>query len=273
MQTKSLQTKMALHTALLVLLLSVAGMGKGYAYDFSAVCPTGQTLYYNITDATNHYVELTYPGTAFNFQYWTGFTEPIGDIVLSESVSYQGINYSVTSIGECAFAYCEGLTGSLTIPNSVTTIGYTAFRQCSGFTGILTIPNSVTTIGHGAFMECSGFTGNLIIPENVISIGGSTFLNCNGFTGDLTIPNSVTTIGELAFSGCRGFTGTLTIPNSVTSIDFYAFSNCNGFSEVHYNATNCADFSTNGYISYPFSGCGGSLTIGDNVERIPAYLL
>lgn len=272
MQTKSLQTKRALRTALLFLLLGVAGMGKGYAYDFSAICPTGQTLYYNISDATNHYVELTYPGTAFNFQYWTGFTEPIGDIVLSESVSYQGINYSVTSIGECAFAYCEGLTGSLTIPNSVTTIGDIAFRQCSGFTGILTIPNSVTTIGHGAFMECSGFTGNLIIPENVISIGGNTFLNCNGFTGDLTIPNSVTTIGELAFSGCSGFTGTLTIPNSVTSIDFYAFSNCNGFSEVHYNATNCADFSTNGYISYPFSGCGGSLTIGDNVERIPANL-
>ena len=58
MQTKSLQTKRALRAALLVLLLSVVGMGKGYAqnsqnYDFSAVCSTGQTLYYRYIEATN----------------------------------------------------------------------------------------------------------------------------------------------------------------------------------------------------------------------------
>lgn len=62
MKMKNLPMKKALHTALLVLLLSVAGMTKMYAFDFSAVCETGQTLYYNITDSTNHYVSLTCPG-------------------------------------------------------------------------------------------------------------------------------------------------------------------------------------------------------------------
>ena len=55
MKTKDLQLKRALRTALIVLLLNVVGMTKMYAYDFNAVCETGQRLYYNIIDATNHY--------------------------------------------------------------------------------------------------------------------------------------------------------------------------------------------------------------------------
>ena len=80
MQTKSLQRKRALPTALLVLLLSAVGMGKGYAYNFSAICPTGQTLYYKITDYNNYYVCLTYPG--YNaYSPWEGYTKPTGNII------------------------------------------------------------------------------------------------------------------------------------------------------------------------------------------------
>mgnify|MGYP006874684921 CR=1 FL=1 len=45
-----------------------------------------------------------------------------GDIVISESVNYNGTAYSVTGIGYAAFSGCSGLT-SVTIPNSVTSIG------------------------------------------------------------------------------------------------------------------------------------------------------
>ncbi|MDE6297493.1 MAG: leucine-rich repeat domain-containing protein, partial [Muribaculaceae bacterium] len=123
----------------------------------------------------------------------------IQDLVIPDDIVHEGNRYAVTTIGEQAFIYCRGLTGSLIIPNSVTTIGDLAFSDCSGFTGSLTIGNSVTTIGNFAFYDCSGFTGSLKIGDLVTTIGDSAFANCSGLTGSLPIGNSVTTIGDLAF--------------------------------------------------------------------------
>ena len=56
---------------------------------------------------------------------WYG-VEYSGEVIIPESVEYEGTDYSVKSIGESAFYECSGLT-SVTIGNSVTSIGYAAF--------------------------------------------------------------------------------------------------------------------------------------------------
>ena len=75
-----------------------------------------------------------------------------GDVVIPSSITVEGQEYPVASIGKDAFSYCSGLT-SVTIPNSVTSIGEDAFRDCSDLTSV-TIPNSVTSIGDYAFYLC-----------------------------------------------------------------------------------------------------------------------
>ena len=220
---------LSIRKGVLALLLALSlGMGTAYAYNFSAICSTGQTLYYNITDATNHYVEITCPGSSS----WSGYTQPTGNIELPSYVTHNGVTYTVTAIGYKAFFNCSGLTGSLTIPNTVTSIGHLAFQGCSGFHGSLTFGTGVTSIGMSAFYGCTHFSGSLTIPDSVTEIQNSTFWSCSGFTGSLIIPNSVTSIGATAFQDCTGFTGSLTLGTGVTSIDNGAFYRCTGFTSI-----------------------------------------
>ena len=180
-------------------------------------------LYYKITSNSEPYtVEVTYEILLGNYNY-SGLTTA----TIPETVTYNGITYSVTSIGEGAFWECSSLT-SITIPNSVMSIGNYAFYCCYSLTSI-TIPNSVTSIGSDAFCVCSSLT-SITIGNSVTSIGDEAFEYCSSLTS-ITIPNSVTSIGEDAFYECSSLTS-VTIGNSVTSIGSHAFRGCTSLTSI-----------------------------------------
>ena len=116
-------------------LILIIGIQAAYADTFVV----GE-LTYEILDATYKTIAVT-----------RGNYSALTTVDIPESVTY-GVPYSVTTIGNEAFASCDGLT-SVTIPNSVTSIGEWAFEGCTGLTSV-TIPNSVTTIGNNAFYGC-----------------------------------------------------------------------------------------------------------------------
>ena len=131
---------------LVVLLISLFSV-KASAHDIEVKNSDGVTIYYNYIN-NNSELAVSYRGNSYDSYSY----EYSGNVVIPESVTYNGKTYSVTSIGGSAFEKCSGLT-SITIPNSVTSIGQWAFYGCSGLTSV-TIPNSVTSIGVGAFQIC-----------------------------------------------------------------------------------------------------------------------
>lgn len=131
--------------------------------------------------------------------------EATGSITIPNTVSYSGINYAVTRIGDHAFSHTHSLHGTLTIGNNVKDIGDGAFLMCDSLSGNLIIPNSVMRIGSYAFQDCKSFKGSLVLPNSIDTIGTCAFEQCCGFDGTLIIPESVLYIGDMAFQMCSGF--------------------------------------------------------------------
>ena len=169
----------------------------------------------------------------------------------SEWITSITICEGVTSICDEAFYCSEGKyrnIKSVTIPDSVTTIGECAFCGCTGLTSVTISENSnLTTIGEWAFENCTGLT-SITIPDSVTTIGDKAFSDCDGLTSVTISENSnLTTIGECAFHGCTGLT-TVTIPDSVESIGHAAFSDCTALKELYVPASVK-------YAEYCFNGC------------------
>ena len=246
-------------------------------YDFSAVCETGQTLYYLITSEEEHTVTLTYPESeenqGFMGDYYFGHPEPQGEIILPSTVYYNDIQYSVTAIDDNAFNNCRNLTGTLTVPEGIVSIGAMAFLAC-GFTTVI-MPKSlevISTLSYGygsAFAYCSSLESISVDAENptlysennaIIKREGKVLVvGCK----TTTIPDDVETIGLSAFQGA-GDGGNLVIPNSVTSIDGYAFYECNFSGAITFSDS----LRYIGGSAFEWSKFSGSLTLPNSVTEI-----
>jgi len=196
-------------TLLLAVLMSMVGLQAFADFDTSYSVVVNGLDYYLDNDNLQAEVKSKSVGG-----YYTG------DIVIPSSITHEAKTYSVTSIGQNAFAGCSGLT-SVSIPNSVTSVGSNAFIGSSWYDNQ---PNGVVYAGLNVYKYKGTMPQNtsITIEQGTVSISPSAFYECYGLTS-ITIPNSVMRIGGSAFNGCSGL-ASVTIPNSVTSIGNAAFN-------------------------------------------------
>ena len=156
-----------------------------------------------------------------------------GAFEIPETVKIEGVDYTITRIGNGAFSNCRDIT-SITIPNTVTSIGERAFyfvEKEGGLTS-LEIPESVTSIGSEAFYGCH-YLERITLPSGITSIGDRWFCDCwhlksiNGSEdGTIVIPEGITSIGSNSFRNCQYDLKSVIIPEGVTNIGDHAFYDC-----------------------------------------------
>ena len=160
-----------------MLLITLFSCITSQAYDF---CVDG--IYYNIISDYGLTVEVTYKWLYYG-QGWTQhICEYVGDIVIPETVTYNGRTYKVTRIGENAFSTGgnnKEVNGyylkSITLPNTIESIGEGAFSNCNALRQII-IPSSVTKIETNA-IRCDNLKTCILLSKNaeIVAKNGSSF--------------------------------------------------------------------------------------------------
>lgn len=203
-------------------------------------------LYYDL-DKSNHTATVTYETTGSNNHALLP-----ADVVIPESVTYEGITYSVTKIGNEAFANCKMLE-SISVPSTVVQIGKEdsslAFSGCTSLKRIRFEDGTQKLIlgayynkdyksnyGSGLFRSCpleEVYIGrNISYKNNYYTFeeypqyyGYSAFYN-QPKLAKVTISSTVTEIPICLFKGCSVLSN-VSIHGRLTKIPAYSFDGCN----------------------------------------------
>lgn len=123
---------------------------------------------YRVTSDSLQTVEVTYKSsdTSKNgVEYADGYS---GTIVIPESVTNEGLTYSVTSIGESAFSGCTALTG-VEIPASVTMVDMSAFIGCSALASVNMTGTTPPILNNGSFADSQYASVIVRVPDGALA--------------------------------------------------------------------------------------------------------
>ena len=199
----------------------------------------------------------------------------VGDIVIGDSVSYDGASYAVTGMADEAFEDCNQLT-SIVLPQTLRYLGKNAFLRCTNLTSCIIPDSTITEIPFEAFWKAGLI--EFRVPEGVTTIVQRSFeqmpnlqrvhlansvksltswsfydlpalqdpiytdslfvLMPRSYSGAYTIPSGIKVICNDAFGGCTKITS-LTIPEGVERIESQSlfFSGHGKVSNLHIPAS------------------------------------
>ena len=198
---------------------------------------------FSIGDLT--FTVLTEDGNSGTVSVKATSTEISGKVIIPESVSNNGIVYTVTEIADQAFWKCSAMT-SVKIPESITYVGSLGFKECTSLDSLVfpnddmkfsywyvcqgctnltyvRLPEHLTRLSYFMFAECENLE-SIRIPESCVSFPDYTFFRCYKLK-EVNIPYGVPSLGMADFYECYELEH-LDIPPTVTSIGKQTFTRC-----------------------------------------------
>lgn len=170
-----------------------------------------------------------------------GASEYVADIVIPSFVDYNGLSYSVMSLGG-AFNEDTHLT-SITIPSSILYLEKECFKNCSKLQSVI-FNCMLEEIPSGAFEGCVSLS-KIVLPKRVRNLQDMAFKGCTSLE-EFICSEDLMSIGTSVFEKCKSlkkFDG-----KNVLIIGNSAFKDCANIEEIIFD--NVLDFP-----QYCFSGC------------------
>ena len=169
----------------------------------------GYSLYFSVTSSSAKTATLT----------GCTITKDTVDINIPYTVSFNGVNYKVTSIGENAFRNqkrIENVWGN----GCINEINSFAFAGCTNLSYVSGLFNTIS-IGNSAFMNCSKLE-NANFLDKAKKIGDNVFRGCTSLKY-VNAPK-LESMGSYAFAYCYGLTGINLENSTIKTIPDYAFA-------------------------------------------------
>ena len=192
--------------------------------DFSVPNSDGVTLYYNITDATQHTVEVTNYygqvalaslGGTVSWGSYIRYTTPV--LRVPSTVVYAGKTYMVTKVGKTAFAI--GTMTQVVLPNTIKELGDYCFYSCDQLTSV-NLPEGITSIGHDAFHGTFNLH-SVTLPSTLKTAGEWTFRD-SGIEYIYNLENTQLTELPVQFAGMNVGLKEVKLPQTLRKIGAYS---------------------------------------------------
>lgn len=193
-------------------------VANGVAYIVSGLGDDGNTVKVTYQKTDNDKTD----NSSITAANKTGYS---GDVVVPNSVSYQGISFDVTALDEKCFYSASNLE-SVVLPEGITTIPAYAFNSCSNLNHI-DIPSSVKEIATYAFIYCSKLD-QVDLPVGLTTLGIRSFQNTG--ISSINLPEGVTEIPQYCFYGTP--LTSVILGDGITSLGSNCFQSCSKLQSV-----------------------------------------
>ncbi len=249
-------------------LLSALNISDGRKWNWQ------QEIYCGIRKAESPYEEdgLIFSKNGRNSVTLTGGNAK-ENLVIPASVTIDGEQYAVSTIGEAAFKENEAIT-SITIPASVTTIKDDAFAWCKNLKNVI-IEDSETPLNMGRYMFTECPIEKLYLGRSLTEVEPIFIYRP---IKEVEFGQYVRSLSDMEFF-CTDLES-ISIPASVSHIGAAAFGRCAKMKTINVNLANTAYCSVDGVlfdkdrnilIQYPCSKEGRTYVVPKSVTTIATY--
>ena len=206
------------------------------------------------------------------------------NVVIPETVTYEGVTYTVTTIDAHAFSGSQSNWGhnqtikSLFIPKTVTSIGAHMLRSCKSIESVTIKAKNEAGIvlSDAEFYDCQSLKTVDVADSDITSFKQYTFYQCYALQ-NFELPPRLTYIGNQTFRHCSSLTSMNMLDIPVETISSWAFNGCSKLSDLKFSTTlksvgnNC--FQSTPLVTKLICPDVFNTISNDGVAQIPLYMV